>query len=46
MSNPSVTVIGTALSSLPGGTLEVTSETAVYTVEPSGKRFNLVRYDF
>ena len=45
-STPAVTALGVAMSSLPGGSLEVTSENSVYTVEAAGKRFNLVRYDF
>jgi hypothetical protein len=40
------TTFGTPMSSLPGGTLAVSTANAYFTVEPSGARFNLIRYDF
>jgi hypothetical protein len=40
------TTLGTAAHSLMGGSLQMTTDKAMYTIEPSGDRFDLIRYDF
>jgi hypothetical protein len=40
------TTLGTAAHLLQGSSQQMITDRAVYTVEPSGDRFNLIRYDF